>query len=478
MTHVLSDDNFSGIFGEKGYSFIAERMNGVVQGGSRLLLVPILLVLSVVGSVFDLVVHSVVFLSALYYLLSAEVSVEEFLHQFLAPVDRNGRMVQTFSATVRRILLSALRMCIFFSLFTWLIYGFLDMPVVYVPTLAAGLIALVPVVDPVIVPIMAPFYQLVLGNFYLAVIGFTANGIIWWFVTTAIYAEIPDSNPWLAAFSVALGINAFGVKGVLIGPLVAAVPIVSYQLITSFNRQNIEDEKSPAPTTGTRLSSAEREDIMNEWSTVAAMRDLINAGDVDAVMEAVHAVSGSTKSRKKKRPRSTSDSRRLLRTHTPPIYSRGYSRRSRGNSDALSVAEYAQRDRFVSAEDVEPPTFEATSASPSPMYARPHRLSFSTEPPELLTPGRDAEVVSEEDSGLEADGAAPAPAIRVVGCGSDDDEDAFEDTVDPGDAEAVEEAALFARSTSAIETAGADTDAFDEALEPREHDPPGDNQEN
>ena len=56
MTHVLSDDNFSGIFGEKGYSFIAERMNGVVQGGSRLLLVPILLVLSVVGSVFDLVV--------------------------------------------------------------------------------------------------------------------------------------------------------------------------------------------------------------------------------------------------------------------------------------------------------------------------------------------------------------------------------------------------------------------------------------
>ena len=26
---------------------------------------------------------------------------------------------------------------------------------------------------------------------------FTANGIIWWFVTTAIYAEIPDSNPSL-----------------------------------------------------------------------------------------------------------------------------------------------------------------------------------------------------------------------------------------------------------------------------------------
>merc|ERR1719387_1750842 len=114
----------------------------------------LLLVLSVVGSISNLVVHSIVFLSALYYLLSAEVSVEDYFRQILAPVDPSGSMVRMISMVVRRILASALRMSAFFALFTWLIYGAMDMPVVYVPTLIAGLIALVPVIDPVIVPIM------------------------------------------------------------------------------------------------------------------------------------------------------------------------------------------------------------------------------------------------------------------------------------------------------------------------------------
>ena len=43
-------------------------------------------------------------------------------------------------------------------------------------------------------------------------------------------------------FEVALGITSFGLRGVLIGPLVAAVPIVGYGMIREFNRQARNDE--------------------------------------------------------------------------------------------------------------------------------------------------------------------------------------------------------------------------------------------
>ena len=48
----------------------------------------------------------------------------------------------------------------------------------------------------------APIYFAVLGQGLRLAVSFVLNFAVWWWVATAIYQEIPDSNPWLTAMSV------------------------------------------------------------------------------------------------------------------------------------------------------------------------------------------------------------------------------------------------------------------------------------
>ena len=41
-----------------------------------------------------------------------------------------------------------------------------------------------------------------------------------------IYAEIPEANAWLTGLGVVLGVGQFGLAGVVLGPLLASVPLI------------------------------------------------------------------------------------------------------------------------------------------------------------------------------------------------------------------------------------------------------------
>ena len=43
---------------------------------------------------------------------------------------------------------------------------------------------------------------------------------------TVIYAEIPEANAWLTGLGVVLGVGQFGLAGVVLGPLLASVPLI------------------------------------------------------------------------------------------------------------------------------------------------------------------------------------------------------------------------------------------------------------
>ena len=45
-------------------------------------------------------------------------------------------------------------------------------------------------------------------------------------VPTVIYAEIPEANAWLTGLGVVLGVGQFGLAGVVLGPLLASVPLI------------------------------------------------------------------------------------------------------------------------------------------------------------------------------------------------------------------------------------------------------------
>lgn len=130
---------------------------------------------------------------------------------------------QCVERVLRAILYSAMKMAIFYSLYTWLIYSTLELPLVVIPTCLAGAMALVPIIDPIFVAGVAPLYVAFTHpelRWSVHCLGWIlANGVVWWNVTWAIYTEIPESNPWLTGLGVALGLAQFGLKGIVIGPV-------------------------------------------------------------------------------------------------------------------------------------------------------------------------------------------------------------------------------------------------------------------
>lgn len=72
-------------------------------------------------------------------------------------------------------------------------------------------------------------------HFLLSMLYFFVNLAVWWQVPTVIYAEIPEANAWLTGLGVVLGVGQFGLAGVVLGPLLASVPLICYNLVKLFN---------------------------------------------------------------------------------------------------------------------------------------------------------------------------------------------------------------------------------------------------
>eukprot|EP00913_Durusdinium_trenchii_P022261 g20915.t1 len=92
------------------------------------------------------------------------------------------------------------------------------------------------VVSPVwSVSFWAAVYLWLHGKWITAAVYLLLNVAVWWQVPTVIYAEIPEANAWLTGLGVVLGVGQFGLAGVVLGPLLASVPLICYNLVKLFN---------------------------------------------------------------------------------------------------------------------------------------------------------------------------------------------------------------------------------------------------
>lgn len=207
--------------------------------------------------------QAIVFLTALFYLLASRVSCLEVMGEILMVIDPSQVIFRLSELVVRAVLFSALKMSAFHALFTWLLYSWGSIPVVVVPTVLSALVALVPVVSPVwSVSMWAAVYLWVHENNISAAIAFAANLAVWWQVPTVIYAEIPESNPWLTGLSVVLGIGQFGVAGVVLGPLIASVPLICFNLVKFFNEKRFEAEASHSTSPPIPIATPRRQSTL------------------------------------------------------------------------------------------------------------------------------------------------------------------------------------------------------------------------
>ncbi|CBZ55581.1 conserved hypothetical protein [Neospora caninum Liverpool] len=236
--------------------------------------------------------EAVVFFSALYYLLCSSRSCLEYLEELLCIVDPSCIVSHSINRGLRAILYSSFKRFWFYSLFTWFVYESAGMPVVYVPTAVSGLLALLPLLPPESVSVIpclvlwwgrgeeavldaqtlaaaaspgrreetsAGFSGTAAGAWWAvlsvaagsqrklgAVTLLAANAVVWWNVTTAIYREIPDSNPWLVGLSVALGLSTFGMKGIIIGPVLATIPLIVLTAAAKFSERRTREHQLAA----------------------------------------------------------------------------------------------------------------------------------------------------------------------------------------------------------------------------------------
>eukprot|EP00434_Breviolum_minutum_P023894 symbB.v1.2.021084.t1/scaffold1805.1/size100715/3 len=192
--------------------------------------------------------QTVVFLTALFYLLSAEESCLAVVGEFLRVVDHKQVIFKITERVMRAVLVSAMKMSAFHALFTWLLYSFGQLPIVVVPTVLSAILALVPKVSPVwSVSFWAAVYLWLHSQKVCATLYFLLNLAVWWQVPTVIYAEIPEANAWLTGLGVVLGVGQFGLAGVVLGPLLASVPLICYNLVKLFNTLQWQQAATETP---------------------------------------------------------------------------------------------------------------------------------------------------------------------------------------------------------------------------------------
>lgn len=181
---------------------------------------------------FGLMFNFILFFSCLYYLLSAEKSVPELFQALLSRQD----FIHAIQNSVNEVLLTSIRMCVFHTVFTWLTFSIANVPNLYMNTCLAGFLALMPFVSVLFTCVPACIHLAAyIGIGWQFWFVLSSQFFVWWFVDEAIYQDIPDSHPLIMGLSLVLGFHSYGMYGLLIGPLLAIIPVIAFKFVGRLN---------------------------------------------------------------------------------------------------------------------------------------------------------------------------------------------------------------------------------------------------
>ncbi|KAK4309698.1 hypothetical protein Pmani_018695 [Petrolisthes manimaculis] len=177
-------------------------------------------------SILNALISVIIFMSSLFYVLSASSSVYKPVSTManLAPAQMNhlGKAVED---AVNGVFIASFKMGAFYGLWTWFLHSLFSTNVVYIPAVLGAILGAVPLV----------------GTYWAGVLGAVE---LWWHrgspaqaallmgaqilpmscVDTAIYADIKGgSHPYLTGLAVAGGVFYWGAQGAILGPLLLCI---------------------------------------------------------------------------------------------------------------------------------------------------------------------------------------------------------------------------------------------------------------
>ncbi|XP_031616738.1 transmembrane protein 245 isoform X2 [Contarinia nasturtii] len=204
--------------------------------------------LTIVGSLFSLLlgggnavitflINSIIFLTALFYLLSN--SDEKYYP--LAATNYLGfasgpRIAEAIETSVSSVLIASAKLALFHGLFMWLTHTIFGARVVFLPAAFAAMLAAVPFLGTYWLSLPAFLdLWLIQDRFVLGIILVLIHVIFpTTFVDPAIYADVSGGgHAYLTGLSIAGGMFLLGWEGAIFGPILLCLVVVIFNLMTN-----------------------------------------------------------------------------------------------------------------------------------------------------------------------------------------------------------------------------------------------------
>uniref|UniRef100_A0A1B6D8U2 Transmembrane protein 245 n=2 Tax=Clastoptera arizonana TaxID=38151 RepID=A0A1B6D8U2_9HEMI len=223
-----------------------ESLWDIAKGNASILLHAISTMLSVLFNhgfaVFNFFISMVIFLTALFYLLNSSRQLYKPVEMACTKSPVYGeRLGLAFEKAINEVLIASFKLAIFYGMWTWLIHNIFQMNIVYIPTVLATILAVVPVLGTywACLPGVIDLW-LVQGKNIHAIVLACFQFLPTTIVDATIYNEINSGHPYLTGLSVAGGLFCLGIEGAIIGPLVLCGLHVVINLSTVF----LQDSKT------------------------------------------------------------------------------------------------------------------------------------------------------------------------------------------------------------------------------------------
>nr|XP_024215222.1 transmembrane protein 245 [Halyomorpha halys] len=193
-------------------------------------------------SLINFTLHMIVFLTALFYLLSSSREVYKPVEIITQLSPKYGkRLALAVENSCQEVLAASAKLSAFYGLWTWLIHKVFQSNLSYMPAVFAGILGVVPFLGTYWACLPAFLDLWFVQESKIRAVGlFIAQIFPTMIVETAVYREIEGGHPYLTGLSVAGGMFWLGVEGVIAGPLLLCFLFVTLDMLSA---ENVSDDR-------------------------------------------------------------------------------------------------------------------------------------------------------------------------------------------------------------------------------------------
>ncbi|KAI9224020.1 hypothetical protein BC828DRAFT_402648 [Blastocladiella britannica] len=183
---------------------------------------------------FDLIFQIVLFLVTLHALLSRETAITTWFAQVLILADPDMELTRGLEDNIISVLACTTKMTAFHSMLTWLTFSAWGVDLVYVSVFLTAALTVIPVIPPFWLAVPAAFSLYWLqSRFWAAVSLLVIHVYAGMFIDSSFFAEITDVSPAFSALAFILGLYAFGLEGLVLGPLLMSVIPTVFSIVSA-----------------------------------------------------------------------------------------------------------------------------------------------------------------------------------------------------------------------------------------------------